>query len=54
MKILFVISLLVTIIMLIINGFWISFLGMFIQAIAAVFLSGSVSELIGGSIEKEA
>jgi hypothetical protein len=40
--------------MFIINGFWLSFLGVIIQRVAAVFLSGSISKLIGGSVEEDA
>lgn len=54
MKTVFVISLLITIIMLVINGYWFSYPGLIIQGISIIFLGGSASELLGGSIEKDA
>lgn len=54
MKTLFVVSLLITIIMFIINGYWPSAPGLVVQIIAATFLFGSISELMGGSVEEDA
>jgi hypothetical protein len=53
MRTLFVVSLLITIIMFIINGYCPSYPGLMIQGIAIIFLGGSASELMGGIVDEE-